>query len=206
MPLFLPQYAELMTLILSIFALLLGPLIYVAGEKNRIARRVFNVLIILAICVIVFVHIIPDAYAHAGNLAIVVAALGIAFPVVLERLFRTAADTAHLVIVILAALALLLHAVIDGIALLPAGGSDLAHAIILHRIPVGMAVWWSVKPNLGTPAAAGVFAAIIAASSIGYLVGDFALQLAEAKSIALLQAFVSGSLIHVGIFGLKHDH
>jgi zinc transporter ZupT len=195
-----------MTLILSIFALLLGPLIYVAGEKNRIARRVFNVLIILAICVIVFVHIIPDAYAHAGNLAIVVAALGIAFPVVLERLFRTAADTAHLVIVILAALALLLHAVIDGIALLPAGGSDLAHAIILHRIPVGMAVWWSVKPNLGTPAAAGVFAAIIAASSIGYLVGDFALQLAEAKSIALLQAFVSGSLIHVGIFGLKHDH
>ena len=195
-----------MTLILSILALLLGPLIYVAGEKSRIARRVFNVLIVLAIGVIVFVHIIPDAYGHAGNLAIIVAVLGIAFPIILERLFRTAADTAHLVIVVLAALGLLLHAVIDGIALLPASGSDLAHAIILHRIPVGMAIWWSVKPTLGTAAAAGVFAAIIIASSVGYFVGDFALQFAEAKSIALLQAFVSGSLIHVGLFGVKHDH
>jgi len=195
-----------MTLILSILALLLGPLIYVAGEKNRVAQRVFNILIVVAIGVIVFVHIIPDAYGHAGNLAIIVAVLGIVFPIVLERLFRTAADTAHRLIVILAALGLLLHAVIDGIALLPTSGSNLAYAIILHRIPVGMAIWWSVKPNLGTAAAVGVFAAIIVASSVGYFVGDFALQVAEARSIALLQAFVSGSLIHVGIFGIKHDH
>ncbi|MCH9695379.1 MAG: hypothetical protein K0U72_12785 [Gammaproteobacteria bacterium] len=195
-----------MTLILSIFALLLGPLIYVAGQTNRIAQRIFNALIVLAIGVIVFVHIIPDAYEHAGSLAIIVAVLGIAFPVVLEHLFRTAADTAHLLIVVLAALGLLLHAIIDGIALLPASGSSLAHAIILHRIPVGMAIWWSVKPNLGTAAAVGVFAAIIVATSIGYFVGEAALQIAEARSIALLQAFVSGSLIHVGIFGIKHAH
>ena len=83
-----------MTLILSIAALLLGPPIYAAGRKNKIARKLLDGLIILSIAVIIFVHIVPQALAQGGAIAIVVIILGVAFPMLLERLFRKAADTA----------------------------------------------------------------------------------------------------------------
>ena len=196
-----------MTLALSIAALLLGPLIYAAGRKNRIARRICDALIVVTIAVIILVHIIPDAFFKAGMSAIAILVLGIAFPVLLERIFRRAADAAHLAIVIIAIVGLLLHAVIDGLALLPENGSALAYAIVLHRLPVGMAIWWAVKPNLGTLPAVAIFSLIIAATVAGYFVGDHIVPLVETKTMALFQAFVAGSLIHVVAFGVKHhDH
>lgn len=200
-----------MTLILSIAALLLGPLIYAAGRKNKIARKLLDGLIILSIAIIIFVYIIPEALTQGGAIAIVVIILGIAFPMLLERLFRKAADTAHLMIVALAAIGLLIHAVIDGLALLPGNGGvpgngvGLAHAIILHRLPVGMAIWWVVRPGLGTPVAIGVFALIVLATAAGYFMGEPVVQMAGTRTLALFQAFVSGSLIHIVIFGVKHD-
>ncbi len=195
-----------MTLILATIALLLGPLIYAAGHRNRLLRRTLDVLIVLTIAAIIIVDIVPEALRHGGSLAILVLVLGVAFPVVLERLFHKATDAAHLVIVALAALGLLIHAVVDGFALLPETGRGLAHAVILHRLPVGMALWWAVRPNFGIPITAAVFASVILATTAGYLVGESILELAEVRTIALLQAFVAGSLIHVVAFGVKHKH
>ncbi len=194
-----------MTLILSIVSLLLGPLIYAAGRKNKIARRLLDGLIILSIAVIIFVQIIPEALTQGGVTAILIIVLGLAFPMLLERLFRRATDTAHLMIVALAAIGLFVHAAVDGLALLTENGVGLAYAIVLHRLPVGMAIWWVVRPGLGTPIAVGVFALVILATTAGYFMGESVVQLAEARTVALFQAFVSGSLIHVVIFGVKHD-
>ncbi len=194
-----------MTLILSIVSLLLGPLIYAAGRKNKIARRLLDGLIILSIAVIIFVQIIPEALTQGGVTAILIIVLGLAFPMLLERLFRRATDTAHLMIVALAAIGLFVHAAVDGLALLTENGVGLAYAIVLHRLPVGMAIWWVVRPGLGTPIAVGVFALVILATTAGYFMGESVVQLAEARTLALFQAFVSGSLIHVVIFGVKHD-
>lgn len=195
-----------MNLILSIAALLLGPLIYAAGKKNKLVRRLLDGLIILSIAVIIFVHIIPEALAQGGAYVYVVILLGVAFPMLLERLFRKATDTAHLMIVAIAAVGLLVHAVIDGLALLAGNGLGLAQAIILHRLPVGMAIWWVVRPALGTPIAIGVFTLIILATTTGYFMGESVVPMAETQTLALFQAFVAGSLIHVVIFGVKHDH
>lgn len=195
-----------MNLVLSIAALLLGPAIYAAGRNNPIVKRVLNASILLTIAVIIAVHIIPEAIAHGGKLAIVVILAGLVFPMLLERLFRKATDTAHLVIVGLAATGLLIHAVVDGIALLPGSGTGLAYAIVLHRLPVGMAVWWAVRPNFGTTIAVLAFALIVLATSAGYFIGDHIIELADERTLAMLQAFVSGSLIHVVAFGVKHDH
>lgn len=191
---------------MSIAALLLGPLIYAAGRKNRVAKRIFDLSIVVAIGIIIFVHIIPDAIDQGGYWAWLVLAVGVVFPLLLERLFRSAADAAHMVIVVLAVIGLSLHAIIDGLALLPENGTGLAHAIILHRLPVGMAIWWAVRPNLGTMIAVSVFVLVILATTIGYLVGDTVLEVTEARTLAMLQAFVSGSLVHIVIFGVKHDH
>lgn len=187
-------------------ALLLGPVIYSLGRNYEIARKVFNGIIVLTIAAIIGLHIIPEALKHGGMLAIIVIMLGIAFPMVLERLFRKATDTAHLVVVAIAAMGLLIHSIVDGVALLPESGAGLAHAIVLHRLPVGMALWWAVRPNYGMTITIFAFALVLLATAAGYFMGEPAIAMAETRTIAMLQAFVSGSLIHVVAFGVRHEH
>ncbi len=47
---------------------------------------------------------------------------------------------------------------------------------------------------------------ISVATALSYLLGAPVVALAEAKSLALIQAFVSGSLIHIVAFGITHEH
>ena len=195
-----------MKLILSILALLLGPVIYALSRRNRVARQVLDGFIFITIAGIICVNIIPEALAVGGMLAVAFLVLGIAFPVIVEHGFRSALHEAHVVVLILAALGLIIHATIDGIALLPAQGSDLAHAVILHRLPVGMAIWWSLRPSLGTPVAVAAIVTVSIATTLSYLLGAPIVELAEAQSLALVQAFVSGSLIHIVAFGVNHEH
>lgn len=195
-----------MNLILSISALLLGPVIYAFGRTNNIARQILDGFIFITIAGIICVNIIPEALVIGGTPAIVFLILGILFPVIVERGFHGAFHEAHKLVLIVAALGLIVHAIIDGIALLPTQGNNLAHAVILHRLPVGMAIWWSLRPNLGLPVAIAAFATISAATAVSYILGGPLLELAEARSIAYVQAFVSGSLIHIVAFGITHEH
>jgi hypothetical protein len=195
-----------MNLILSIVALLLGPVIYALGRRNHAARQILDGFIFITIAGIICVDIIPEALTTGGTLAFVFLGLGIAFPIVIERGFHGALHEAHVLVLIVAALGLVVHAIIDGIALLPTEGDDLAHAVILHRLPVGMAIWWSLRPHLGLPVAIAAFATISVATAASYVLGAPLVELAEAKSIAYVQAFISGSLIHVVAFGVTHDH
>ena len=175
-----------MLLTLSIVALLFGPVIYTIGRRNAIARQVLDGFIFITIAGIVTVNIIPAALAGGGNLALVFLVLGIAFPVILERSFHGAFHRAHALVLALAAIGLVIHSILDGIALLPSQTSDLAYAVILHRLPVGMAIWWSVRPNLGLPAALAAFVMIIGATGLTILLGTPVIELAEARSIAFV--------------------
>lgn len=195
-----------MNLFLSIAALLLGPVVYALGQRNYTARQLLDGFIFITIAGIICVNIIPEALQVGGSLAIVFLVSGILFPVVLERGFHGAFHEAHVFVLIVAAIGLIIHAIVDGVALLPMQGSDLAYAVILHRLPVGMAIWWSVRPSLGTPVAVAVFVTISVASAAAYVLGGSIEELAHASSLAYVQAFVSGSLIHIVAFGVSHDH
>ena len=195
-----------MFLPLSIAALLLGPMVYTVGRRNRIVRQVLDGFIFITIAGIVTVHIIPEALSGGGNLSIAFLLLGIAFPMLLEKGLHESFHAAHGLILALAALGLIIHSVLDGIALLPSQKHDLAYAVILHRVPIGMAIWWSLRPNLGLSAAIAAFAMIIIATTASFVIGAPVAEFAEASSIAWLQAFISGSLIHIVAFGVSHDH
>jgi hypothetical protein len=195
-----------MTFVLSTVALLLGPIIYAAARDSAVLRPALNALVLITIAYIIGVHIIPEAIRHGGKLAVLVIVLGIAFPILLERLFRQATDAAHLVVVGIAGFGLLIHAIVDGVALLPESGKGLAYAVILHRLPVGMALWWAIKPNFGQTVTLIVFALVVLATASGYFVGESIVAMADIRMLAMLQAFVSGSLIHVVLFGVKHHH
>ncbi len=173
--------------------------------------------IVITVVGIVCVDIIPASLVSGGLLAIFFLALGLVFPLLVERTFSHSGHKAHLFVVALALVGLVLHATIDGIALLPqiaeqsaSGesllGSQLALGVILHRLPVGMAVWWSVRAGFGTRAAIATFILIIAATAAAYYFGGPIIEIAETQSLAYFQAFVAGSLVHIVAFGVSHDH
>lgn len=191
-----------MNLLLSTVALLLGPLVYALGERNPLAKRLFDSIVILAIAWIIGVHIIPTAVAAGGLPALLFLALGILFPIVLRKLFHNATRVTHFAVMFIAGLGLCIHALIDGIALLPASGNGLAHAIILHRLPVGMAIWWTFRPALGNTAAVIAFAIIIVATAAAYYLGAPVVEMASSRPLAFFQAFVSGTLIDLVVLGL----
>ncbi|MEO1245817.1 MAG: hypothetical protein AAFX56_09080 [Pseudomonadota bacterium] len=201
-----------MTLALSIVALLLGPFVYEFGRRRPTLRQLLDGLVFITIAGIVCIHIIPEAISVGGAVAIVFLLFGLAFPVVLEQRFHDAVPQAHGFILLLAALGMTVHAALDGIALLPAGDAagwedhQLAASVILHRLPVGMAIWWSLRPNFGSPLALAAFVLIIVVTALAYFIAGPVVALAEAESVAWFQAFVSGSLVHVVAFGVSHDH
>lgn len=192
-----------MYFLLSTIALLAGPFVYALGRRNKVTERALDVLIIAAIAWIIGVHIVPDAFQIAGWPALAFLALGMAFPYALRRIFHLASSAMHTALLLIAALALVLHAVIDGIALLPASGERLGLAVILHRLPVGMAIWWTFRPAIGTKAAIAAFVLIIIATGLAVYFGGPVIVLAESKILALFQVFVAGSLADMVIVGLR---
>lgn len=213
-----------MTLLLSIIALVAGPFVYASGRRNADLRQILDGFVFITVAGIVCVFIVPKAIDVGGLYAIAFLLLGLVFPVVIERSFERSIHEAHVFILLLAALGLIVHATVDGIALLPIDteglefpdrrdglfgslfDNQLALGVILHRLPVGMAIWWSVRSSFGVAAAMATFAVIIAATTAAYFFGQPIVDLAAAPSIAFFQAFVSGSLVHVVAFGIRHDH
>lgn len=192
-----------MYFLLSTIALLAGPFVCILGRHNKMTERAVDVLIIAAIAWIIGVHIVPDAVQAAGWAALAFLALGMAFPYLLRRIFHLASSAMHTALLLIAALALVLHAVIDGIALLPGNGNQLGLAVILHRLPVGMAIWWTFRPAIGTKAAIAAFALIITATALAVYFGGPVIELAESRMLALFQVFVAGSLADMVIVGLR---
>ena len=192
-----------MNLLLSTLALLAGPFVYALGRRNATTERLLNVLIVVAIAWIVGVHILPEAIEAAGWSAALALVAGMAFPFLLRRVFHLAANTAHIALLVLAGVALIVHALIDGIALLPASGDQLATAVIIHRLPVGMAIWWTFRPAIGNTAAGIAFGLLIAATAAAYLLGAPVVAIAENRVLMLFQAFVAGSLVDLVIMSVR---
>jgi hypothetical protein len=66
-----------------------------------------------------------------------------------------------------------------------------------------MAIWWTFRPALGQTAAVVAFAIIIVATAAAYFLGGPVVELLESRTLALFQAFVSGSLIDLVIVGIR---
>jgi hypothetical protein len=198
-----------MTYLFSSVALALGPLVFQLGGRWPAARRGLDGFVLVTLVGIVGLHIVPYAWNVAGAFSIGFLVLGLLFPVFIERAFARALTQAHLLVVLLAVAGLAVHAVLDGVALLPLAGSaadELALGVIVHRLPVGMAMWWALRPRLGAPLAASALAAVIAVTGLSYyLFGRGMASIGESVGLAAFQSFVAGSLVHLAIFGSGHQ-
>lgn len=200
-----------MTFLLSTLVLVAAPLLYGVLDRYRRTRAALEGFVLVVIAGIVALHIVPGSWQLAGWQSLVALAVGGAFPLLLERIYRRVLERAHLFVLILAAVGIVVHAVLDGIALLPAQGSsgvldnELALGVILHRLPVGVAVWWVLRPQFGRLPALCVIGLIVLATGASYFFGAGLLD-ADLTSLALFQSFVAGSLLHVALVGTADGH
>ncbi len=193
-----------MTLLLaSVAALLVGPLIYRFAHGRGTALTILDGFVFVAISGLVILSVLPGAVANGGWPAIVFIVAGFAGPTVAEHLFHRAAKGTHVAALVLGLVGLSLHALIDGAALgegLPAQGAQLPTAVVLHRLPVGLSIWWLLRPHFGAGVASLVLAAVTGATAAGYAVGPALGAELTVGSVAWFQAFVGGSLLHVVFF------
>jgi zinc transporter ZupT len=204
----------MIALLASIVALAVGPVAYrlLARSRNQRARVVLDVAIIVAVAGIVLLHILPHCFEVAGWPAVVLLVLGLLTPTLIEMWLRRVAGTAHAVVGAIIVVGIAVHAMMDGVGLAVAGSGDhhvaygLPLAISLHRIPVGLILWWLVRQRFGVRAAVAVLGGVGVATVIGFFAGAAVASGMESAELALFQAAVAGALLHVAVHQRGHGH
>ena len=142
-----------MLLFLSILALFLGPLTYRLLQRQPGWLDLLDAFIFVTISGLVLFHILPELLHNGGLFVLVLMTIGLLAPGWIEKYFHKAAHQAHQTTLFLSIFGLVLHASLDGSILL-AGQSDrtgwlLAIGVLLHRFPVGITIWWLLRPQYG---------------------------------------------------------
>jgi len=185
-------------LLLSLVALAAAPLIYRVADRAVLALAALDGFVMVTIAGLAAVHIIPHAVEVGGPLVILVAVLGFLGPGWAEHAMHRSADRVHSFTMVLAVLGLLLHGFFDGVGL--AGPveheSKLGIAVVLHRLPVAITLWWLLRPRdwrLATAVLIGLAIMTIG----GFATADALAPMLAHKWLSFVQALIAGSVLHV---------
>ncbi len=198
-------------LLFSIALLWAAPWLY---DKFRMFGKgrvlIERVLLVLLASVLLF-KFLPDSIRLIGLNAILVMALGMLLPSMLERAWHKLARQVHWFPLMAGILGLALHALLDGAAFIEPDSlhensiqmgsvylGALSFAVILHRFFEGLFVWLLLRPRVGAPTAVAALVTISIFSLIGYYTGEyFARTIENARLFGTFQAVVAGSLLHL---------
>lgn len=160
-------------------------------------------LVMVAIPGLIFLEFVPSAIGEGDWSVLLALAAGFALPIAAERTTRCAGGMAHRWALVAGLAGVALHAALDGAVLAtvsPEVPTSLPLAAILHRVPVGLAVWWLVTREENRRAATGALVLLMAATVVGYgLAGAGAWSMEGSGGVRLFQAVVGGSLVHVAM-------
>ena len=187
-----------MILVVSLLALLAGPCLVGLAGRRRSTTLSLDAFVLTAVGGMVLLHLLPEAIGRAGLWGLAAAVVGLVLPLLIERGMRPGGAT-RWIVVVLALLGMGVHAALDGIALTSEAehGHVLAWAVILHRIPVGIGIWWIVGRTLGRGVALATLSVTAAGTCVGYWLGPDIWSSAGLRTAGLLEAMLAGSLIHV---------
>ncbi|MCW8879908.1 MAG: hypothetical protein OQK04_19645 [Kangiellaceae bacterium] len=198
----------MVALIASIFSLFVGPLVYQTFGPLRRTDKIVGGIVLSIVSGIIIFQILPNSFESIGIYAIVLALLGFAGPTLIESSFRQAADQTHRVTIYLGIFGLLVHALVDGAAIQGEMNLDSSHltlAILIHRIPVGLTIWWLLKPILGERFALIMLVLMGAATYAGFSLSQLIGQYDQHFIFGVVQSLVAGSLLHVVIYKPHSD-
>lgn len=175
-----------------------------------------DVLVMVSVTALIVIEVLPEALHRIGYLVLPFFTAGLLLPLLLERMFRNLAREMHLLALVLAIGGILAHTLMDGALLNHSaamlhdhhGGESLSAAIVLHRLPVALAVWWLLYPSLGLRWAAPVLTLMGVATVAGFTMRAGLAEVNELSGMAEVHALVAGMILHA-VYNrphLEHDH
>jgi len=196
-------------LIAALAAPIAGPLLYRVLHNHPRAAQLVDGSVYVAVPALLAWQVGHLAIEQSTLLVLAAAVAGLAIPSIAERISHALHRHTDELALIMGVSGLSLHALLEGAALAP-GESGIAFAfglaIVLHRIPVGLVIWWLVRPRYGVAAGLMGVGAIVVVTLAGYALGSEMLSGVHGSGAGLYQAFVSGSLVHVVFHQGRHDH
>lgn len=196
----------MLPIVSALLAPLAGVLIYVTMHHRARTVRLLDAAVIVALPLLVAIQVLPHAWADRSLVPVVVVALGAGLVAVVERLSHTLARHTDDVTILFAVLGLSVHALVEGSALTAGASPAFVMAVVVHRVALGLLIWWLVAPRHGAAMAFAGIAAIICATLAGYLVGAGLMTELAVVDGRLLEAFVAGTLLHVVLHQGREDH
>ena len=195
-------------LVAALAAPTIGPALYGGLHGHPKATRLVDGFVYLTVPLLVAWQIVPFAWEDRSLMVPLVVVAGLLLPNLFERASHAfEAHTDNLGIIVgLSGLAL--HALLEGAAFGPEGtvAWPFGLAVILHRIPVSLVIWWLIRPRHGTWAGIAGVATIVFATLVGYLLAAGLGGGQHGTGVEYYQAFVSGTLVHVVFHQGRHDH
>ncbi len=196
-------------LIAALAAPIAGPVLYGALHDHPKAVRFVDGFVYVAVPALVSWQVLAFTWEQRSGLAIAAVAAGLLVPVALERVSHAFEHHTDKLALVVGLSGLLLHALLEGAAFAPGSeaiATPFALAVIVHRIPVALVIWWLIRPRYGAIAASAGVGLILFATLAGYGIGSGLLGNVHGSGVELYQAFVSGSLVHVVFHQGRHDH
>ena len=200
-------------LVTSCIALISGPL-FVSYAKPSVEYFTFlKRLIVVVITGLVVLHIVPHAFYDAGTIAIPMAVLGFVVPLLAEQMMQAEkTHTASSIFTVLVLLALGLHGFIDGAALVDHQVLHTDHVhdeewlglgVVLHRVPLGLTLWWITESKFGNKTAAIILIAMMVMTALGTFWGQTWMEFLSLNTIGVFQALMGGGILHIVVDDLK---
>lgn len=199
----------ILLLIAGLLPIAIAPPLARRISRSPGAVQFFDAVVALIVIVIALFFLLPEAWEAAGSMVFAFLVLGFAVPTLVHRWLHTLTGRAQQTLILLAFAGLALHAAVDGIALfaplaahpehgLQAKGAwGMALGVILHRLPLVLAIWWLVSSHLGTRTAGLLLTTIGVSTVAGFLAGGPLWHALPLVGIGLLQGLITGMLLHV---------
>ena len=184
-------------LLLSIAFLFIAPLLNMVSLRKEYVFSSLSGFVFVVVAALIGVDIVPHLIATSGPEIFFLLLMGLILPFVFEKLFHHS-NAVHRAISLIGILGLAIHTVADGAALaIYKAGDNLAISVAIHRIPIGLFVWWFIRPYFGSTIAYIMLAVIAGGTILGYTFAEPLINVIHTNGVAYLRAFIVGSLIHV---------
>lgn len=205
----------MMRIALAVGALFIGPTLGHLIARFPDGRRFLEGFVTAGMALLCCFQVLPEALELSGLPALAPLIAGLLIPTALERFLIGSIRSAHLFALLLAASGLLLHEFMDGAALAGFEGhhelgpdleASIATGIFIHRVPMGLLIWWAIGSRFGYRIAVGVLSAMAFSTIAGCILGGPWIQALHGELVGYVLALLVGSLLHVVLHQSTHSH
>ncbi len=191
-------------LILSFCSLFAGPILLQLATKKNFSLKFLDAFVLFSVVGLISFHVLPESYEEVGLLALLFALVGFLGPILYEKAQKEKDCRVHKSLVSVAFLGLIAHSALDGFALFNSGSLKhatgkimLGLAVVLHRIPEGVAIWRFTMKQGNKNFAIATVLTVTGATLAGFFFGSQFISHASEDVLMLFQALMAGALLHI---------